>query len=96
MVGKVGFLLSADAAERALLQKNSDVCLDKQRKAAFHFGKWVQFWGIPPPPWSIGIIELGEHLRQNFGAQQLRGKILSRKDLGPAGQYLLILLSLWR
>jgi hypothetical protein len=43
--------------------------------------------GYPPGP--IGIIELGEHLRQNLGVQQLRGKILNRKDLGPAGRYLL-------
>jgi hypothetical protein len=52
--------------------------------------------GIPPPPWSIGIIDLGEHLRQNLGAQQLRGKILSRKDLAPDGRCLFTLLSLWR
>ena len=50
----------------------------------------VHFWGTPPPR-SIGIIELWEHVRQNLGAQQHSGKILIRKDLGPAGRYLLTL-----
>jgi hypothetical protein len=31
------------------------------------------------PPWSIGIIELGEILDLIYGLQSLRGKILSRK-----------------
>jgi hypothetical protein len=33
------------------------------------------------PPWSIGIIELGEILDLIYGLQSLRGKILSRKGL---------------
>jgi hypothetical protein len=52
--------------------------------------------GYPPSPRSIGIIELGDISGKNPGAQQLRGKILSHKDLDPTGRYLLTLLSLWR
>ena len=31
----------------------------------------------------MGMMELAENLQIIYGAQQLRGKILSRKDLGP-------------
>ena len=34
-----------------------------------------------PPPWSIGIIELVEKLKAIYGAQRVRGKILSHRDL---------------
>jgi len=38
-------------------------------------------WGYPPSPRIPGIIELGENREIIYGAQQLTGKILSRKEL---------------
>jgi len=55
--------------------------------------RWIL--GYPPPLPSIGIIDLAENRDVIYGAQQLRGKILSRKDLGPIGRFLLTPLSLW-
>jgi len=46
------------------------------------------FRGYPSPSRSTGIIELRENLEVIYGAQELRGKILSRKDLGPIGRFL--------
>src|SRR5580765_8896445 len=83
------------AAESRTLSKLSEY-LSEPRKAEFHFGKWVQFSGIPPPPRSIGMMDLAETLKIICGAQQLRGKILSRKDLGPVDRFLFTLLSRWR
>jgi hypothetical protein len=37
--------------------------------------------GTPPPPRSIGIIELGENLEKILELQSLAGKILGTKDL---------------
>jgi hypothetical protein len=94
----VGFLLAANAAvaERALQRKKVfDVGWNEPRKAEFHFGKQVQFRGIPLP-WSTGMMDLAVSLEIIYGAQQLRGKILSRKDLGLAERFLLTPLSLCR
>ena len=44
-----------------------------------------EFGGTPPPWWSIGIIQLAEKLEIIYGAQELTGKILSHKELAPAG-----------
>ena len=44
-------------------------------------------WGIPSPR-SIGIANLAENFEVIHGAQEFRGKILSRKDLGPIEQFL--------
>ena len=41
------------------------------------------FWGIPPPPRISGIIDLEENREIIYGAQQLAGKILIRKELSP-------------
>jgi len=48
----------------------------------FHFWELALF-GVYPPPWSSGIIELAENRKQNIQNQRLADKILSRKDLGP-------------
>jgi hypothetical protein len=44
--------------------------------------------GVSPPPRSIGIANLAENFEVIHGAQEFRGKILSRKDLGPIEQFL--------
>jgi hypothetical protein len=54
-----------------------------------------QVAGYPPPPWSSGIIDLAENFEVIYGAQQLRGKILSRRDLGPIDRSPLTPLSPW-
>ena len=36
----------------------------------------------PPPPWSIGIIELAENAGKILELEQLTGKILSHQELG--------------
>jgi hypothetical protein len=41
-----------------------------------------QIFGVPLPSRSMGMMELAENLQIIYGAQQFRGKILSRKDLG--------------
>ena len=41
--------------------------------------------GIPPPPWISGIIHLEENREIIYGAQQLAGKILIRKELSLSG-----------
>ena len=46
----------------------------------FHFGKWMDFGGTPPPGIS-GIMNLAGNREVIYGAQQLAGKILSRKEL---------------
>ena len=57
----------------------------EEREAEFRFGKPVEF-GVPSPSArSIGIMQLAENLKVIYGAQQLRGKILSRKDLDHVG-----------
>jgi hypothetical protein len=48
---------------------------------AFHFGKPVDFGGTLSPSRSIRIFELAGNLEVVYGAQSLRGKILSRRDL---------------
>jgi hypothetical protein len=59
-------------------------------------GSWESdgFWGTLPSR-SIGIMQLAENLAVIYGAQALRGKILSRRDLGLIDQFLLTPLSLW-
>ena len=58
---------------------------DRERfEKEFHFGKRAVMRGIPPPPRSIGMFNLAENCDLIYGAQQLRGKILSRKDLAAA------------
>ena len=52
-------------------------------------------WGIPPPPWSSGIIDLGEDFEIIYGAQQLTGKLFIRKYLAPAGCFARIPLPPW-
>jgi hypothetical protein len=42
------------------------------------------------------MMDLAEDLEIIYGAQQLRGKILSRKDLGPVERFLFTPLSLWQ
>ena len=42
--------------------------------------------GYPSPSQSIGIMQLAENLEVIYGAQVLRSKILSRKDLGLIDQ----------
>jgi hypothetical protein len=46
-------------------------------------------FGVPPPLLSIGISDVAENLEIIYGAQQLRGKILSRKELARVAQSLL-------
>jgi hypothetical protein len=41
--------------------------------------------GYPSPSRSIGMTELEENFELIYGAQWLRSKILSHKDLGPVG-----------
>ena len=55
----------------------------------------MDFGRIPLPYQSIGISDITENLEVIYGAQQLRGKILSRRDLGPIDQLLLTPLSPW-
>jgi hypothetical protein len=46
----------------------------------------LSWFEVPPSPLgSIEIIELGEICKVIYGGQQLRGKILSPKDLAPVG-----------
>ena len=59
------------------------VLLERTREGEFHFGKWLGVRVPSPSPRSIDIIQLAGNLRENLGAQELRGKILSRKGLGP-------------
>jgi len=61
------------------------------------FPKWesVPEMEYPLPPRCIGIRNLAENLEVIQGAQQLRGKILSRKELARGGRLLLLLLSPW-
>ncbi|PYX69648.1 MAG: hypothetical protein DMG78_21375 [Acidobacteria bacterium] len=47
-------------------------------------GEVMDFWGTLPSR-SIGIMRLAENLEVIYGAQELRGKILSRRHLGPIG-----------
>src|SRR5579864_1025002 len=69
---------------------------DDNSQIEFHFGNGCGS-GVPLfPSRSIGISDIAQNHEVIYGAQQLRGKILSRKDLGPAGRYLLTLLSLWQ
>ena len=63
--------------------------------ARFHFGKRVDFRGYPSPSRSIGISDIAENLEKIYGAQELRGKILSRKDLDLTYACLFTRLSLW-
>jgi hypothetical protein len=49
------------------------------------FWERMDFGGTPSPSRSIGMMELAENLQIIYEAQQFRGKILSRKDLGLAG-----------
>jgi hypothetical protein len=49
----------------------------------------MDFQGTPSPSRSIGIIHLAENLKIICVAQQLRGKILSRRDLAPVGSFVL-------
>ena len=51
--------------------------------------------GYPPPPWSSGIIDLGENREIIYGAQWFTGKILSRKELGAYGRLPCTPLSPW-
>jgi hypothetical protein len=49
----------------------------------------VSFWElvvvrVPSPSRSIGVIDIAGNLEIIYGAQQLRGKILSRRDLAPS------------
>ena len=39
--------------------------------------------GYPPSPRVFGIMDLAENLEKIYGAEQLTGKILSPKELGP-------------
>jgi len=60
----------------------------------FHFGNGMV--GVYPPlPRSREIIGLAENLEVIHGAQQLRGKILSSKDLALIDRLHLIPLSPW-
>src|SRR5437660_5235803 len=47
-------------------------------------GEVMDFGGTLPSR-SIGIMRLAENLEVIYGAQELRGKILSRRHLGPIG-----------
>ena len=49
-------------------------------------GKREHSWGIPSPR-SGGIIDLEENREIIYGAQWFTGKILSRKELDPSGQF---------
>ncbi len=66
-------------------RKKISICEKTGTFQQFHFGKLEWIWGTPSPLGSTGIMELGEIYKVIYGAQQLRGKILSRKDLGPVG-----------
>jgi len=63
-------------------------------------GGWVSSWetgwisGYSSPCRSIEISDLAKNLEIG-GTHQVRGKILSRKDLGPIGWRLLTPLSPW-
>ena len=74
-------------------------CLLHRSLLSFDLGGFIWETGGSlgdPLPWrSIGVIELGENPRQNPWAQQLRGKILSRKELARIDRLLLTPLSLW-
>ena len=56
----------------------------KEREAEFILGKLVDF-GVPLPSRSIGMMQLAENFKVIYGAQQLKGKILSHKDLDSIG-----------
>ena len=51
--------------------------------------------GIPPPPRSSGIIDLGENCEVIYGAQQLAGKIFIPKELAPGAGFPRIPLPPW-
>jgi hypothetical protein len=62
-----------------------------QAARADHFGEvYLLVTPLPPPPWSIGIIDLEEIRDLIYGLQLLKGKILSRKEFSlrsnPDGQ----------
>jgi hypothetical protein len=52
--------------------------------------------GIPPPPGSIGIINLRENVKLNLGAQSVAGKILISKSLGVADLRVRLSLAPWK
>jgi hypothetical protein len=78
---------------------NSTVNVDQiiQIKICKILDSWESdgFWGTPSPSRSIGIMQLAENLEIVYGAQEFRGKILSRRDLGLIDPFLLTPLSLW-
>jgi hypothetical protein len=53
-------------------------------RTGFYFGKFAGLRGYPPPPWSIGIINLRGNEKINLVAQRVAGKILILKSLGVA------------
>jgi hypothetical protein len=59
------------------------------------FWKW-RLREVTPISWPTGITELAANLEVVYGAQGLRGKILSRKVLGPAERFLIAAPSLWQ
>ena len=98
LIGEVGFLLAAKgaAAEGALQRKKVLMWVGmSHEKLSFILGSGCSS-GVSPSPWSTGMMDLAENLEVIYGAQQLRGKILSRKDLGLAERFLLTPLSLCR
>jgi hypothetical protein len=57
---------------------------DREGWSAVPFWEWWLSGGIPLPLPIFGIIGLAKNRRKIYGAQSVAGKILSRKDLGPA------------
>ena len=64
-------------------------------KLSFILGNRCSSRGIPSPR-SLGISDIEENREVIYRAQQLAGKILSRKDLGSVKRFLLAPLSLWQ
>ena len=58
-------------------------------------GYFLDELGVPPSPRISGIMHLAENREVIYGAQQLTGKILSRKGLAPIDEFTRIPLSPW-
>ena len=57
---------------------------DEQEMRVPEMGIATSCGGTPPPPWSIGIMGLGENLEKIQGLQSVTGKILGTKELAAS------------
>ena len=87
--GKGRFLRGSRFVLHILHKYRTGIQLFSRETWIFILGNgWIS--GYPPPLPSIGISDLAENRDVIYGGQQLRGKILSRKDLSPIGRFLFL------